>query len=90
MQIISQEDFEQMVRIRRGMQVLLSKYRAAHRRLETLESKAEGLRKKKPAGDQTASDFDAEVRKELECCRAKFKATPRPRTAPPKILCPTT
>ena len=49
-QIISQEDFEQMVRIRRGMQVLLSKYRAAHRRLETLPSKTEELRKKNSVG----------------------------------------
>jgi len=44
--IVSQEDFERMVRIREGMQVLLSKYRQAQRRLDHLSEEQEGLRKK--------------------------------------------
>ncbi len=35
-----------MVRVREGMEVLMSKYRQAERRLESLAEEHEGLRKK--------------------------------------------
>ena len=44
--IISQEEFENMLREREGLDVLMSKYRAAERRLEALQAAEEGLRKK--------------------------------------------
>ena len=44
--IISQEEFERMVRVRQGLEVLVSKYREAQRRMEGLAEKMEGLRKK--------------------------------------------
>lgn len=45
LQIISQEDFERLVRIRQGLEVLLSKYREARRRMESVAGEMEGLRK---------------------------------------------
>jgi len=44
--IISQEEFERMLRIRQGLEVMLSKYAEARRRLEGLSKELEGLRKK--------------------------------------------
>lgn len=44
--IISQEEFERMVRVREGLNVLLSKYREARRRMEGLAEKLDELRKK--------------------------------------------
>ena len=44
--IISQEEFERMLRIRQGLKVLLSKYSAARRRMESVANESEGLRKK--------------------------------------------
>jgi cell division septum initiation protein DivIVA len=44
--IISQEEFERMLRLRQGLEVLASKYHEARRRLEGLHKEAEGLRKK--------------------------------------------
>lgn len=44
--IISQEDYERMVRVRQGLEVLLSKYRQADRRMESVAEELRGLRKK--------------------------------------------
>jgi hypothetical protein len=44
--IISQEEFEHLLRVRQGVEALASKYRQAQRRLEGLTKKVEGLRKK--------------------------------------------
>jgi len=44
--IISQEEFERMLRIRQGLEVMLSKYAEARRRLEGLSKEIEGLRKR--------------------------------------------
>ena len=44
--IISQEEFERMLRVRAGLEVLTSKYREAQRRMEGLADEVEGLRKK--------------------------------------------
>ncbi len=44
--IISQDEFERMLREREGLEVLMSKYQAAERRLEELQKSQEGLRKK--------------------------------------------
>jgi len=54
--IISQEDFEKMLRAEQGMEVLLSKYREAQRRMEGLAKDMEGLLKKlkEQAADQAA------------------------------------
>ena len=44
--IISQEEFERMVRAKEGVQAMLSKYYAARRRMESAAAQVEGLRKK--------------------------------------------
>ena len=44
--IISQEEFERMLRVRQGLEVMLSKYAEARRRLEGLSKELDGLRKK--------------------------------------------
>jgi hypothetical protein len=43
--IISQEDFEHLVRAQRGMEMLLSKYQAAARQLEAVKSEVDRVRK---------------------------------------------
>ncbi|HJT34809.1 MAG TPA: hypothetical protein VJ783_22470 [Pirellulales bacterium] len=45
-QIIAADDYSRMLRAREGMDVFLSKYQEALRRMESLGSEAEGLRKK--------------------------------------------
>lgn len=62
--IISQEEFERMLRVREGINVLLSKYREAQRRMEQLTEELESLRKKLEAAlpDDPVS---AELREEL-------------------------
>ena len=50
--IISQEEFERMVRVRQGLQVLMSKYNQARRRLESTAGEMDGLRKKRKATGQ--------------------------------------
>lgn len=57
--IISQEEFERMLRIREGLEVMMSKYRAAERRLESLKTAEDGLRRKmkqSPGNAATPSD----------------------------------
>lgn len=55
--IISQQQFEQMLREREGLEVLMSKYREAQRRLEALNEQQDGLRKKaREAGDGKVPD----------------------------------
>src|SRR5205085_80513 len=44
--IISQEEFEKLVRAREGLELLQSKYQQARRRLESLAAEAEELQKK--------------------------------------------
>ncbi len=44
--IISQEDFEKLLRVQRGMEVLVSKYREAERRMEGLQRDLDALVKK--------------------------------------------
>ena len=44
--IISQEEFERMARIRQGIEVLMSKYAEARRRMEGLAKESRGLQKK--------------------------------------------
>jgi len=44
--VISQEEFERLLRAKRGIEVLLSKYREARRRMEAAAQEMEGLRKK--------------------------------------------
>jgi hypothetical protein len=51
-QIISPEDYGRMLRAREGMDVFLSKYQEAQRRMESLAEEVEGLRKK--LGEQPA------------------------------------
>lgn len=78
-QIISQQDFERMVRIRQGLEALSSKYRQAERRLESLAAEQEGLRKElEKARDGKLSESAREalrrlskrLRKESEDIRA--------------------
>jgi hypothetical protein len=66
-QIISAEDYGRMLRAREGMDVFLSKYQQAQRRMESLAEEMEGLRKKlsqQPA-DSPAADEDRERLEEL-------------------------
>lgn len=44
--IISQEDFERMLSVRQGIEVLMSKYAEARRRMEGLAKETEGLQRK--------------------------------------------
>jgi hypothetical protein len=62
--IISQEEFERLLRARQGLEVLLSKYRQGERRLEELAKELEELRKKAAAStDKPASQ---ELQKEIK------------------------
>ncbi|MBN1908736.1 MAG: hypothetical protein JW818_03270 [Pirellulales bacterium] len=56
-QIISQEEFERMLQLREGLEVLMSKYREGQRRLEGLKKKTEELQEKlrKQSPDSKAS-----------------------------------
>jgi hypothetical protein len=64
--IISQQEFERMLRAREGLEVLVSKYRQAQRRLESLAKDTDGLRKKaKAAGAKKVSSSDREQLKRL-------------------------
>jgi hypothetical protein len=62
--IISQEEFEHMLRVRQGIEALASKFRQAQRRLEALSKEIDGLQKKleKASPDSPAAE---ETRKEL-------------------------
>lgn len=69
-QIISQQQFEQMLRVRQGIEVLLSKYAAARRRMEGLAKEAEGLQKKlqdlppeSPASAETRNQLERMVQR---------------------------
>lgn len=69
-QIISQEEFERMIRMEQGLKMLVSKYRAAERNLESLQNKVEGLKKKvkEAAEKKDAAAMEAaqkELREEL-------------------------
>ncbi len=64
--IISQEEFERMLRVRQGVEALVSKYRQAQRSLEGLTKKVEGLRKKlekAPAKSRLAEETRTEIRR---------------------------
>ena len=60
-QIISQQDFERMQRMREGLEALTSKYRQADRRLESLAADNEELRKELEASqDEELTDANRE------------------------------
>ena len=64
--IISQEEFEHMLRVRQGVEALASKYRQAQRRLEGLAKEVEGLRKKTetaPPNSRLAPEMRDDVRR---------------------------
>jgi len=65
--IISQEDFEKMLRAEQGMEVLLSKYREAERRMESVAKDLEELLKKlkEQPGDREADKALREEAKRL-------------------------
>ena len=69
--IISQQEYEQMLRRREGLQVLLSKYQQAQRRLETLaaelEEQKKGLRKK------STEPLDTEQQEEVQKLAKRLK-----------------
>lgn len=71
-QIISAEDYSRMVRAREGMDVFLSKYHEAQRRMESLAEEMDGLRKKlkeqpadSPAGEELKRQIE-ELAKQLD------------------------
>ncbi len=59
-QIISDEELQQMLRTREGVDMLLSKYQAAERRLEALQEEIEQLKKKLEKRDADGSLSDEE------------------------------
>ena len=64
--IITQEEFEHMLRVRQGVESLVSKFRQAQRRLEGLAKEVEGLRKKlqkAPANSPLAQEARKELRR---------------------------
>jgi hypothetical protein len=64
--IISQEEFEHMLRVRQGVEALASKFRQAQRRLEGLTKEVEGLHKKlqkAPADSRLAEETRKELRR---------------------------
>jgi hypothetical protein len=71
-QIISQEDFERMLQVREGLEVLASKYREAQRRMESLAAEVEKLEKELqnlPADDPLSQEIRrklSELQKQLE------------------------
>ena len=71
--IISQEEFEAMVRQQEGLEVLLSKYQQAQRRLEKLAEEMEKLEKeladKKPAD----SELNKEMREKMDKLAQEMK-----------------
>jgi hypothetical protein len=71
--IIAQEDFERLVRARQGMEVFLSKYREAQRRLEDLANEVEQLQKKL-AALPPESEAAKEMREELRRLTRKMQA----------------
>jgi hypothetical protein len=64
-EIISQEEFERMARVRSGMDIMLSRYREAQRRLEVAAEETDRLRKKtekqKP-GDAVSAETKSELK----------------------------
>jgi len=69
--IISQEEFERMVRVRQGLQVLMSKYNQARRRLESVAGEMDGLRKQrkqqlKPGESAAKAALGDQQRRELK------------------------
>ncbi len=75
--IISQEDFEKMVRAREGLDVMMAKYRQAMRRMEAATAAAEELRKKRADRNRTgpAKDDDkAEAKALADRLRAEAEA----------------
>ena len=85
--IISQEQFEQMVRARNGMEMMLSRYREALRRLEAAKEELERLQEKletldpnDPASDETRRELQKladRLNKEAEAIR-KLAQNPLP------------
>jgi len=63
--IISREEFERMLQVRQGLEVLMSKYEAARRRMTALAEEAEGLRKKTEELPPD-SPLGPEIRKQTE------------------------
>jgi hypothetical protein len=70
--IISQEDYERLARAREGMEIFLSKYRQAQRRVEGLTNEIERLRKK--AKQQTADEAEKELAKLADKMREEAQA----------------
>jgi hypothetical protein len=72
--IISQEEFERMVRARQGLDMLMSKYRQAQRRLENLAADVDALRKKvKDAAQQGRDDLAKQAREDLAKLAQKMR-----------------
>jgi hypothetical protein len=65
-QIISQEEFERMQRVREGIEVLTSKYREAQRRLESLAAEMDKLQKalqEQPKDSPVAQETKQELKR---------------------------
>ncbi len=75
--IISQEDFDRMVRTREGMEAFLSKYQQAQRRLENLAEAMDRLQKeidKQPADSELAQEMKNELQQLAEQAKKEADA----------------
>ncbi len=78
--IISQQEFERMVSIRKGLETLLSKYREAQRRVENLNKEIEELLEKlkdAPPDSQIAQETREELQRVLKQLRKESEALRR-------------
>lgn len=70
--IISQEDYERLVITRQGMEVLMSKYQQARRRMEEIAARIEELQKEL-AKQSDDAELSAEMRKQIQDLAAKMQ-----------------
>lgn len=70
--IISQEEFERLVLTRQGLEVLMSKYEQARRRMEEIAAKIEELQKELAAAKDD-EELSAEMRQKIQDLAAKMQ-----------------
>jgi hypothetical protein len=76
-EIISQKEFERLLRLRQGLEVLMSKYRQAERRMEGLADEIEKLRKElegEPPNSAIAQDRRERLQRLVQSLREQSEA----------------
>jgi hypothetical protein len=75
--IISQEEFDRLLRVRQGIEVLVSRYRESQRRMEALAQEAQELRKKlkqAPPGSPLGPEMREQLRRLEQLMQADAEA----------------